>query len=177
MEWQGAGNSGATLAQPLQVLGLPFEGELKFVNTFTGRGDIHVATDLEKGTLAADHLIDGVPCKAHKEVEFFHARGPDPEDGRVPKARIGELMRCTSSAQFQFRGNEYVADSEVTFNSFGGVERGVLAVDQDVDGHWCKTGHRGRTSGGTGDAIHSGPGGDGRRHRLPSRHGGRARAW
>jgi hypothetical protein len=141
VEWYGRLPviSGATLAQPLQVLGLPFEGELKFVNTF-GNDDFHVSTALEKGTLAVDHLIAGVPCKAHKEVEFFPASGPEGDGGRAPKAGIGKLRRCTSSAELEFRGNRYLADTELTFNPFDGVERGILAVDQDVDGHWCKGG-------------------------------------
>jgi hypothetical protein len=139
VEWYGKLMSGATLAQPQPVLGIPLEGAMKFSITFTNNR-FHLATDLETGILATDHLIDGVPCKAHHEVEFFHARGPDPEDGRVPKARVGMLKRCTPSAAFDFAGNRYLADTEVTLNGFDGIGRGVLAVDQDVDGHWCKQG-------------------------------------
>ncbi len=127
------------LAQPLTVLGIALEGELKFANTLT-TGDVHVATDLETATLATDQTIDGVPCKAHKEVEFFRARVQDPEDGRTPMATLGKLKRCTPSAEFDFAGNRYLDVGEVTLNGFDGVEKGVLAKDQDVDGHWCKRG-------------------------------------
>lgn len=140
VEWFGrhAVISAATLALPLEVLGVPFEGEVKFVSTF-GANDIHLATDLDKGTLAAEHVIDGVTCQAHKEVEFFRT-GPYSEDERNPKARIGKLRRCTLASELEFKGNRYRSGSEITFNGFDGVDLGVLAVDQDVDGHWCKGG-------------------------------------
>jgi hypothetical protein len=139
VEWTDKLMPRVILAQPLTVLGIALEGELKFANTLTNN-DLHVATDLETGTLSTDQLIDGVPCKAHKEVEFFRAGGQDPEDGKTPKAKVGKLKRCTPSAEFDFAGNRYLDVGEVTLNGFDGVEKGVLAADQDVDGHWCKRG-------------------------------------
>jgi hypothetical protein len=53
---------------------------------------------------------------------------------------VGKLKRCTRSTAFDFAGNRHEAAGEVTLNSFDGVRNGVLAVDQDVDGHWCKRG-------------------------------------
>jgi hypothetical protein len=139
IEWHGKFMSSATPAQPQLILGIVLEGKLNFTNTLTN-GDLHVATDLETGTLATDQSIDGVPCKAHHEVEFFGARGPDPEHGETPQAKVGKLRRCTPSADFEFSANQYAAVGEVTLNGFDGVRNGVLAVDQDVDGHWCKGG-------------------------------------
>ena len=138
VEWLGrpATISAATLTLPLEVLGVPFEGELKFVSTF-GANNLHLATELDKGTLAADHLIDGVVCKAHKEVEFFRG-GPYTEDTR--QARIGKLRRCTLASELEFHGNRYQSGSEITFNGSDGIDRGILAADQDVDGHWSKAG-------------------------------------
>lgn len=134
VEWRGSSFiTSAVLAQPLTVLDIHFEGEMKFVY------GMNVATDLETGTLAADRAIDGVPCKAHKQVEFFPADAPQPDDGRK-RIGIGKLKRCTASAAFDFRGNRYQADAEVTLNSSDRVALGVLAADQDVDGHWCKQG-------------------------------------
>ncbi len=138
VEWMGrpAVLNAATLAQPLEILGVPFEGEVKFVNTY-GANDIHLATDLEKGTLAVEHVIDSVACQPHKEVEFFRG-GPYTEATR--KAQIGKLRRCTLASELEFKGNRYQSGSEITFNGFDGVDLGILAVDQDVDGHWCKAG-------------------------------------
>jgi hypothetical protein len=95
---------------------------------------------VETGTLAIDPLIDGFPCKAHKEVEFFRAGGLAPENGRPPMASLGKLKRCTPSVDSEFAGNSYLAGPEVTLNAYDGVALGVLAADQDVDGHWCKHG-------------------------------------
>jgi hypothetical protein len=139
VEWRGSSFiTSAVLARPQTVLGIPFEGEMKFVY------GMHVATDLEMGTLAGDHSIDGVPCKAHKPVEFFPADGPgrddSPEKVGIERVGIGKLMECTASAAFDFDGNRYQADAEVTLDSSGHVLIGVLAVDQGVDGHWCKQG-------------------------------------
>jgi hypothetical protein len=129
-----------TLAQPQQVLGLPLEGTLKFANWSAGRADNPVTAALETATLAADHVIDGVPCKAHTEVQIDRARIPDPPEGQIPNASVGKLARCTASAPFEFLGHRYAGNYEVTFNGAGDLEKGLLAEDQEIDGRLSKGG-------------------------------------
>jgi hypothetical protein len=104
-----------TLADPLRVLGLPLEGTVRFC----------AGAALETATLAEDHPIGGVPCAAHTEVEFNEA---------------GRLKRCTASAPFEFKGHRYAGHYEVTLNAAGDIAQGLLAEDQEIDGHLCKQG-------------------------------------
>lgn len=136
--WRGKLMTDIYPAQPLTILGVVFERQVTFANRFT-ENDRLAATDVETGTLVTDQWIDGVPCQAHKRVEFFATTGGG-DKGRAANVRLGKLKACTASTNFDFAGNRYLGGVAVTLNSSGAMEQGVLAADQDVDGHWCKQG-------------------------------------
>lgn len=117
-----------TLIQPLEISGIPFEHELDFT-----RVDSTATSVVKQGTLAAAHVIDGVPCQPHSDIQFNDS--VPPLSGSVPKVAVGALSHCTSSAAFETAGIRFAANSDIYIN--GGPKAGTLDSDQDLEGVPC----------------------------------------
>ncbi|HEY3738255.1 MAG TPA: hypothetical protein VGL53_00350 [Bryobacteraceae bacterium] len=120
--------SALILIQPLDISGIPFEGDVDFAGI-----DAIGTSVVTKGTLATAHVIDGVPCQAHSEAEFSNTLPH--ADASTPKVTVGTLLHCKASAAFEIAGIRFAANSN--FYLEGGPKLGTLAVDQDVDGVPC----------------------------------------
>lgn len=125
--------SAITLTQPLEISGVLFEGSLSLAGA--KEPDVSI---VKTGTLAAAKIIDGVPCKAHEEIEFDDSA---PASSGVPNAKVvlGRLAHCTVSETFELSGTRYTANSGIYLEDVG-VKLGTLATDQDIDGAPCRAG-------------------------------------
>ena len=168
VEWLGSQMDAVVVARPLTVTGVRFEDRLSFSNTITN-GYRLAATEVGTGMLTVAQAIDGVPCQAHREVEFFSQGGSAADDGRAPMVTRGKLRRCTLSADFERAANRYRAGSEITFQPSGGVALGVLVRGPGGGRPLVPGWNRGGTSRTARHAIHAGPRPDRRRDRLQGR--------
>lgn len=124
------------LARPVSIDGVTIAGVFTIAVTDNASGQL-LAAVIEKATLDADQVVQGVPCKGGLEMEFLKSTSANAE-GRgsgPPPVRLGKLGRCRLAAEFSRDGLRLAAGSDVVFGR-GGLSAGVLAADQMVGGFW-----------------------------------------